>query len=65
MRAYQAVCRLPQFVDLLERLGKEKEGREWEITNSVLVRLVEESYLTRLRVRHTTFFFFELTIEKS
>ena len=50
VRAYQAVCCLPDFVDMLQRLGREKNGNVWEVVDESLVVLVEEIYLNKLRV---------------
>jgi DNA mismatch repair protein MSH2 len=50
VRVYQAVTRLPQILDTLMPIGRERQNKEWQVTDEDAAALMDEHYCTTLEV---------------
>jgi DNA mismatch repair ATPase MutS len=51
VRVYQAVTKLPEILDTLMEIGRERKQKQWVISDEVAATLMDETYCVTLSVR--------------
>lgn len=50
VRVYQAVIRLPEILDVLMEIGRERKKQEWVVSDEAAAALMDEHYCNSLSV---------------
>lgn len=50
VRVYQAITKLPEILDTLMEIGRERKQKEWVVSDEAAAALMDENYCNSLSV---------------